>query len=78
MKFTTDSEEYILSISKDKENDNELLFTLSMKQNMSFWQRLRFYIKYLFGYRCRYGDFDCLTVSKKNIEIIMLRVYGKQ
>lgn len=78
MRFTTDSNEYELLISKDKESDNELLFTLIMNQNVSFWQRLRFYVKYLFGYKCRYGHFDCLTISKKDVKRIIMRLANEK
>lgn len=73
MKFITDSKEYQLIINNNEETD-ELLFTLVMNQERSFWQRLRFYVKYLFGYRCLYGDFDCLSISKKDAARIMLRL----
>lgn len=72
MRYVMDSEEYVLHISRSEEIEEDLLFSLTLNQNLSFFKRLSFYLKYLFGYRCRYGDFDCLTLSKKDAEKIML------
>jgi hypothetical protein len=77
MKFITDSEEYEFSISRT-EVDDDLLFSLEMNKNRTFFERLKFYMKYLFGYRCRYGDFDCLSLSKEDAERIMLRLCNEQ
>jgi hypothetical protein len=77
MKFITDSEEYEFSISRTVVDD-DLLFSLEMNKNRTFFERLKFYLKYLFGYRCRYGDFDCLSLSKKDAERIMLRLRNEQ
>lgn len=77
MKFTTDSQECELNVTRDVE-DGQLLFILSMNQNRTFIKRLIFYIKYLFGYRCLYGDFDCLTISKKDAKRLMIRIENEQ
>ena len=35
---------------------------------LSFWGRLRHGIKYIFGYRCKYGDFDEVILTDEHIE----------
>lgn len=73
MIFTMDSEEYKLQIEKDKENENELLMTISLNENLDFFGRLKLGFKRLFGYRCRYGDFDCLSLTEKDLIKIIYR-----
>ena len=34
---------------------------------LSFWERLKHGIKYIFGYRCMYGDFDEVILKKEDV-----------
>ena len=34
---------------------------------LSFWDRLKHGIKYIFGYRCIYGDFDEIILKKGDV-----------
>ena len=34
---------------------------------LSFWDRLKHGIKYIFGYRCMYGDFDEVILKKEDV-----------
>ena len=77
MKFITDSEEYELEIVRELEADYYLLFIVSVNSNMTFWQRFKFGLKNLFGYRCRYGQFDSLVVNEKDLHRIILRLNEK-
>ena len=77
MKFITDSEEYELEIARELEADYYLLFIVSVNSNMTFWQRFKFGLKNLFGYRCRYGQFDSLVVGEKDLHRIILRLNEK-
>lgn len=36
----------------------------------SFWQRLKNGIKYIFGYRSMYGDFDDIILRKEDVHKI--------
>lgn len=33
----------------------------------SWWERLKYGIKYIFGYKCMYGAFDEMILDKNNI-----------
>lgn len=33
-----------------------------------FWHRLKYAVKYLFGWKCRYGCFDEIIITKKNYQ----------
>lgn len=73
MIFEMDSKEYKLEINRDIENDNELLMTISLNENINFFERLKLSFKLFFGYRCKYGDFDCLSLTEKDL---MKIIYG--
>jgi hypothetical protein len=74
MKFIMDSQEYELEISRDLEDEYNLLFSLRPNTDMNFFSRLNFGLKRLFGYRCKYGDFDCLTINEKDLKRIIVRL----
>jgi len=44
----------------------EVYLHIHLKQK-SFWLRVRYAIKYIFGYQCRYGAFDEMIIDKKDI-----------
>jgi len=52
--------------------DKEVYFTIHLNDTYSFWNRLVLGIKYIFGFKSRYGNFaeiilmpeDCKEVSK--------------
>jgi hypothetical protein len=77
MKFIMDSQEYEVEISRDLEDQYNLLFILRPNMEMSFFDRLRFGIKHVFGYRCKYGNFDCLTIDEKDLKRIIIRLNAK-
>ena len=37
---------------------------------LSFWDRLKHGIKYIFGYRCMFGDFDEVILKKEDVHKI--------
>ena len=53
---------------EDKEHGNEVYVHVHLT-TQSFWKRLRHGIKYIFGYKSRFGDFD---------EILLTKRHGKQ
>jgi len=77
MKFITDSQEYELEILRDLEYEYNVLFFLKPNSEMSFFERLKFGIKRLFGYRCKYGSFDCLSIDEKDLKKIIVRLNAK-
>jgi hypothetical protein len=42
-----------------------------------WWKRLWAFIKYVFGHRCKYGDFDCFVLRRADLDrmIRMLEAY---
>ena len=51
---------------EDKELEGEVYMEIHLAK-LSFWDRLKHGVKYIFGYRCRYGDFDEVTLKKEDV-----------
>ena len=51
---------------EDKELEGEVYMEIHLAK-LSFWDRLKHGIKYIFGYRCMYGDFDEVILKKEDI-----------
>ena len=51
---------------EDKELEGEVYLEIHLAK-LSFWDRLKHGIKYIFGYRCRYGDFDEVILKKEDV-----------
>lgn len=62
------SVEHQISFSwiEDKELEGEVYMEIHFAK-LSFWDRLKHRVKYIFGYRCRYGDFDEVTLKKNDV-----------
>lgn len=45
------------------EDEKDLYFEVQLCQTKSFWGRVWAAIKYVFGYECRYGHWDCFLFS---------------
>ena len=61
----------LLDNNDDKSNnaDNvELSTTVFLGQHDSFIQRVWLAIKYIFGYKCRYGHFDCYIMRPEDAD----------
>jgi hypothetical protein len=43
--------------------DRLVYVTMFLNQYRSFWKRIWVAIKYVFGYKCKYGHFDCTMVN---------------
>jgi len=57
------SPEHTLQFLFDEE-ENELSTSVFLgNEYMPWWKRLWIGIKYIFGYKCRYGHFDCFLLS---------------
>ena len=51
---------------EDKELEGEVYMEIHLAK-LSFLDRLKHGIKYIFGYRCRYGDFDEVILKKEDV-----------
>ena len=49
-----------------KEDDKEIYFHFHLAQH-GFFRRLKEAIKYIFGYKCRYGMYDELLLTDRSI-----------
>ena len=59
------SHQFIISWYPDDEDWNDLLyFQVHLNQSNGFWKRLWDAIKYVFGFKCRFGAFDEILVNK--------------
>ena len=74
MKLITDSLEYEFEIERENEDENNIIFKISHNKKMTFLERLVFSVKYLFGYKCLYGSFDCHSATKENLKKIISRL----
>ena len=50
---------------EDKELGNEVYVHVHLP-TQSFWKRLKCGIKYIFGYKSQYGDFDEIVLNKEH------------
>lgn len=65
-------------IEKDKTiEDDGLYFSVHLNSFDSFWERLKSATKYLFGYHCRYGQWDEVILKRTDAEKLrdMLNTY---
>ena len=51
---------------EDKELEGEVYMEIHLAK-LSFCDRLKHGIKYIFGYRCMYGDFDEVILKKNDV-----------
>ena len=54
---------------EDKELEGEVYMEIHLAK-LSFWDRLKHGVKYIFGYRCMYGDFDEVILKKEDVHKI--------
>lgn len=48
------------------ESDDGQVFLMVHLCRQSIWRRLKYAIKYIFGYRCKYGAFEEIILSSKD------------
>jgi hypothetical protein len=48
---------------EDMDGDEICWTQVQLHQYRSFWERLVVAVKYLFRYECRYGHWDCTSIS---------------
>jgi hypothetical protein len=61
------SSEHTLKFTWDDE-DNEIYTEVFLRQYRNFFKRIWIAIKYIFGYKCRYGHWDCFVLQNKDAQ----------
>jgi len=57
------SDEHTLKYTLDPD-DGQVWTSVFLNDYRSFWQRLWVALKYLFGYKCKYGHWDCFNMEE--------------
>jgi len=65
--------EHIVAFTYDEE-DQFLYIQPRLNPKQSFLKRLRHAVKYVFGYRSRYGDFEEIILNINDIQILKNRL----
>lgn len=60
------SPEHTLSFTLDRES-NEIYTSVFLLEPPSIWRRIWIGIKYIFGYKCKYGHWDCFSLKQKDV-----------
>ncbi len=63
---TCSSEEHTLRFVIDNE-DGEMYTSVFLNQYRSWWKTVWVGIKYIFGYKCIYGHWDCTIFSTEDV-----------
>lgn len=61
------SEEHQMIVRWDND-DKEVYVSVHLANYMGFWKRLWHAVKYVFGYKCRYGAFDEVILRKEDAD----------
>jgi hypothetical protein len=61
------SSEHTLRFAWDDE-DNSIYTEVFLQHYRNFFQRMWVAVKYVFGYKCRYGHFDCFIMQAKDAD----------
>lgn len=64
-----DSIEHQLKIYKDEE-EKEAYITIHLKSD-GLWRRIKNAVKYIFGYKSAYGEFDEFLFKKKHADALI-------
>lgn len=52
------------------EEDKECYISIHLSK-LSLWNRLKHSFKYIFGYRCKYGDFDEIILNESHADYLI-------
>ncbi len=69
------SPEHALVFNLDLE-ENSIYTTVFLDQWRPWWHRIWIAIKYVFGYKCMYGHFDCFSMDPKDAYRLTLLLKG--
>ncbi len=62
------SSEDILKFDLCKEEDHKEIYLSVFLDNGPWWERLWLGLKYIFGYKCKYGHFNCWTMNEEDAQ----------
>lgn len=57
----------VFSSFDDKNEDYRSVYCMIHLNKLPFFKRLYNGIKYIFGYKCKYGDFEEFIIDKNNV-----------
>ena len=60
------SDEHTLKFTYDEEDNH--LYTSVFLSERTFLKRVWFAVKYIFGYKCKYGHWDCFLLKEEDKE----------
>ncbi len=68
------SAEHALVFTLDQE-ESEIYTEVFLNNYRPWWKRVGVAVKYVFGYKCKYGHFDCFLMQNKDADrlITMLK-----
>jgi hypothetical protein len=61
----------IVNYSEDEYSDGTKIPMVYIHTHLNkrpFWERLKYGIKYIFGYQCMYGAFDEFIINPKDVD----------
>ena len=62
------SAEDILNFVLCKEKNYKEIYLTIFLDNGPWWERLWLGLKYIFGYKCKYGHFNCWTMNEEDAQ----------
>jgi hypothetical protein len=73
------TDEHTLRFSYIPDPDYPEVYLSIFMDEWGFWKRLWIGIKYVFGYKCKYGHFGCWTLREKDLDrlIGLLEAYKR-
>lgn len=51
----------------DEDEDGDVYMSVLLNPEYKWWKRIVLAVKYIFGYKCKYGQFDEVILDKKDI-----------
>ena len=58
-------------------DEDDIYIEIYLRQYRNFFKRIWIAIKYIFGYKCQYGDWDCFILKEDDIQR-MIRLLTKK
>jgi hypothetical protein len=58
--------EHIFRLSWDTEDEHNMYLHVRLRSHYSFWRRVKYALKYIFGYKSRYGAFEEFLITKED------------
>ena len=60
----------IITKNENKNYDNDVYLSIHLIPERNIFKRIKNAIKYIFGYRCKYGHFDEIVLNKEHYDKI--------